>query len=318
MGSHQEIPNENIYFKNETSFEKKLENFRNAYIKNKKSVAVVTDFDYTITARYNYKDGTSFKSTYYLYDDDIIGGNQKKLDDAYKDLAINYAHYEFSTEFDFETKNKKTKEWYEKSLALYANERLTKNSIDEMVKLKLSNILFRSHVKKYLEILLKLEIPIIIESGGITQFIISVLKTIIKDVERYIEEKKIIIISNSFKFDEKTNKCIGLEHEVIYCFNKAKFLGDNVKKLFPELTHILVLGDNLGDADSVKNIDVMKENILGFGFLNLEPKDVNDNTKKEFIDKKIDEYKELFDVVLVGDIDYQPIIDYLQKLEKTN
>ena len=318
MGCHQELPNENIYYKNETLFNKKLENLSDAYKKNKKSIAVVTDFDYTMTARYNYIDGTSFKSTYYLYDDDIIGGDQKKLDQAYKDLANEYSNYEFNTEYDFETRNKKTKEWYEKSLSLYANERLTKESIDKMVKKTLGNILFRRKVKKYIEILLKMEIPIIIESGGITQFIIAALKTIIKDVEKYIEEKKIIIISNSFKFDEISNKCTGLEHEVIYCFNKANFLGDNVNKLFPELTHILVLGDNLGDADSVKNINILKENILGFGFLNLEPKTINDDTKKEYINEKINEYKELFDVVLVGDMDYQPIIGYLQKLEIKN
>ena len=313
MECHQEIKDNNICYTNNALFQKKLDNFIKAYKQNKKSVAVVTDFDYTITSRYNYETGESFKSCYYLYDDDIVGGNQKEFDEKLQNLTKEYSKYEFSTSFDFETRMQKTKEWYTKVLSLYANEKLTENSLDKMVEKNLKNLLFRRNAKKYIELLLNMEIPIIIVSGGITQFIIKVLKTLIKDVEKYIDEKKIYIVSNSFKFDHEKNHCVGLENEVIYCFNKAEFLGNNVNKMFPELTHILVLGDNLGDADSVNKINVDKENIIGVGFLNLPPDVLNDNTKNDCVKNKVEEYQKVYDVVLVGDIDYQPIINLLKK-----
>ena len=83
--------------------------------------------------------------------------------------------------------------------------------------------------------------------------------------------------------------------------------------MFPELTHILILGDNLGDADSVNKIKVDKENIIGVGFLNLPPDVLNDNTKNDCVKNKVEEYQKVYDVVLVGDIDYQPIINLLKK-----
>ena len=41
---------------------------------------------------------------------------------------------------------------------------------------------------------------------------------------------------------------------------------------------------------------------------------LNDKEKKEFIDNKIKEYNNVFDVALVGNCDYEPIIDILKKI----
>ena len=38
------------------------------------------------------------------------------------------------------------------------------------------------------------------------------------------------------------------------------------------------------------------------------------NEKKEFIDNKIKEYNNVFDVALVGNCDYEPIIEILKKI----
>ena len=62
MECHQEIKDNNICYTNNALFQKKFDNFIKAYRQNKKSVAVVTDFDYTVTSRYNYEPGESFKS----------------------------------------------------------------------------------------------------------------------------------------------------------------------------------------------------------------------------------------------------------------
>ncbi len=316
--SQDQKRNKDIHYANKDLFEKKLKEFALAYSNNKNSVAVVTDFDYTITTPIDYKTGKEYKSSYYLYDEDMIGGDQKKFSEKRKALTDIYSKYEFSTEYDLETRIEKMKEWYTKNIYLYFNEKFTLDSIDEMVQKCKKNIMFRNHAKQYMELLLSMGIPIIIESGGITQFIMAILKTIFPNIQQLLDEKKIMIVSNSFTFDEKTKGCNGLEHEVIYCFNKDEFLGNVVNKEFPELKNVLVLGDNLGDADSVKKINVPKENVIGFGFVNLSNDILNDENKKEYVENRIKEYNNAFDVALVGDCDYEPIIDILNKIKNEN
>ena len=310
---HEHNQPQNIIYTDKLSFDQKLSNFIESYYQNKKSVAIVTDFDYTLTARIDYKTGKLYSSSYYLYDEDIIGGDQRSFDERRQALVDKYSHYEFSTSYDIDTRKIKMKEWYSQSLSLYFGEKFTKDSIDEMVRRTKSNLLLRRKAIEYLELLMKLDITVVIESGGIGQFIEGYLKVYLPNYERYKNEKKIIIVSNMFKFDDN-NGCVGLEHEVINCFNKADFLGNVVNQELPDLKYVMVLGDNLGDADSIKKINVPEENVIGFGFLNL-PKDViNDENKRDYLKKKINESKNVFDVTFVGDCDYEPIIEILKNI----
>ena len=310
---HEHNQPQNIIYTNKLSFDQKLSNFIESYYQNKKSVAIVTDFDYTLTSRIDYKTGKLYSSSYYLYDEDIIGGDQRSFDERRQALVDKYSHYEFSTSYDIDTRKIKMKEWYSQSLSLYFGEKFTKDSIDEMVRRTKSNLLLRRKAIEYLELLMKLDITVVIESGGIGQFIEGYLKVYLPNYERYKNEKKIIIVSNMFKFDDN-NGCVGLEHEVINCFNKADFLGNVVNQELPDLKYVMVLGDNLGDADSIKKINVPEENVIGFGFLNL-PKDViNDENKRDYLKKKINESKNVFDVTFVGDCDYEPIIEILKNI----
>ena len=310
---HEHNQHQNIIYTDKLSFDQKLSNFIESYYQNKKSVAIVTDFDYTLTSRIDYKTGKLYSSSYYLYDEDIIGGDQRSFDERRQALVDKYSHYEFSTSYDIDTRKIKMKEWYSQSLSLYFGEKFTKDSIDEMVRRTKSNLLLRRKAIEYLELLMKLDITVVIESGGIGQFIEGYLKVYLPNYERYKNEKKIIIVSNMFKFDDN-NGCVGLEHEVINCFNKADFLGNVVNQELPDLKYVMVLGDNLGDADSIKKINVPEENVIGFGFLNL-PKDViNDENKRDYLKKKINESKNVFDVTFVGDCDYEPIIEILKNI----
>ena len=316
--NHNHNHNKSIHFTDKLSFDKKLKGFISSYYNNKKSVAVVTDFDFTITSKIDYKSGKEYKSSYDLYDEDIIGGDQKSFNEKRKALADKYSLYEFSTSFDFETRKNKMEEWYTKGLELYFNEKFTQNSIDKMIEVTKDNILFRKYAKEYIELLVSLGITVIIESGGLGDFIEGILKLEIPNFEEYLKERKIIIVSNFFKYDEKTKGCIGAHHEVINCFNKADFLGSVVNKELPELKHVLVLGDNLGDADSIKKINIPKNNVIGLGFLNLPLDVINDEKKKNYLKKKIEEYKKNFDVVLVGDCDYEPVIEILKNIKVKN
>ena len=303
--------NEYIYYKDKSHFEKKLESLISSFSKNKNSLAIITDFDYTMTSLFDYSTGKQYKSSYYLYDANIIGGDQKKFEEQRNILNKEYAKYEFDTSYDFKIREKKMQEWYLKNIELYYDKKFTKDSIDIMVNKLKNNILFRPKLKEYIELLMSKNIPLIIESGGITQFIYGALKLIFPDIDVLIKQKKITIISNSFKFD-KDKGCYGVEHEVIHCFNKADFIGNTIHKEFPELKHVFVLGDHLGDAECVKSFD--KENVIGFGFLNLNKDILNDENKKGFIEDKIKEYNNVFDVTLVGNCDYEPIMEILKRI----
>ena len=305
--------NSNIFYKDKIHFEQKLQNLISSYNQNKKSIAVITDFDYTMTSLFDYDTGKQYKSSYYLYDEDLIGGDQKKFDEKRKKLSEEYAKYEFDTSYDIKIREQKMKEWYTKNLELYFIKKFTMESIDMMVQKLKNNIKFRPKLKEYIDLLISIDIPLIIESGGVTQFIYGALKLIYPNLDDLIKHKKIMIISNSFKFDEKDKGCCGVEHEVIHCFNKADFIGNNINKEFPELKHVFVLGDHLGDADCTKIFD--KENVIGFGFVNLPINVLNDENKKEFIDNKIKEYNNVFDMALVGNCDYEPIMEILKRIK---
>ena len=303
--------NEYIYYKDKSNFENKLQKLITSFSNNKRSVALITDFDYTMTSLFDYETGKQYKSSYYLYDASIIGEDQKKLEEERNKLREEYSKYEFDTSYDIKVRDQKMREWFTLNLELYFSPKLTKESTDIMVQKLQNNIKFRPKLKEYMELLISKDIPIIIESGGITQFIYGALKLVFPDIDILIKEKKVMIISNTFKFDEKGG-CSGLEHEVIYSFNKAKFIGNVINKEYPELKHVFFLGDHLGDAECTKSFD--KENVIGFGFINLSKDILHDENKKDFVEKRIKEYNDVFDVALVGNCDYEPIMEILKKI----
>ena len=104
---HEHSKSQNIIYTDKASFDQKFTNFIESYHQNKKSVAIVTDFDYTITSRLDYKTGKEYRSSYYLYDEDIIGGDQNSFDERRKALADKYSFYEFNTLYDLELRKKK-------------------------------------------------------------------------------------------------------------------------------------------------------------------------------------------------------------------
>ena len=158
---------------------------------------------------------------------------------------------------------------------------------------------------------MKLEIPIIIVSGGIQEVIIDLLKRSIKDFELYCKQKKIIIIANELYFDEKKG-CVGYSNDVIYAFNKSSFVKDVIKKNFPEIENILIMGDHLNDYDCIKDLNLTQDNIIGFGFVNIKPELIGKETKKEEIQNTINDFKQVYDVNFIGDTDFLFMIKIME------
>jgi 2-hydroxy-3-keto-5-methylthiopentenyl-1-phosphate phosphatase len=305
--------NQSIDVTNIGKLSSKIQNFLTSYKNNKKNIALVTDFDFTISKKYNYQKNLSLGSSYRFYDESLIGGNQQKVLEIQNELCNKYMKYETDASIDIKRK-KKDKEFYDKSLDVNINPNFSMNSIGKMLEKLKEKFELRKYTKELFELLMKLEIPIIIVSGGIQEVIIDLLKNIMPDFELYCKQKKILIISNTLYFEEGKG-CVGHSKDVIYAFNKSSFVKNSIEKNFPEIKNIFIMGDHLNDYDSVRDLNMTQDNIIGLGFVNIKPELIGDETKKDEIQKNIDDYKKVYDINLIGDTDFLFMIKLLKLFE---
>ena len=306
--------NQSIVVTNNDHFSSKLKNFIISFKKNKKKLALVTDFDFTITKRYNYKNKISLFSSYRFYDEDLIGGNQQRITEIQNELCNKYMKYERDTSIDIKIREKYVHEFYAKSLDVYINPNFKRDIIGKMLDNYKDKFELRNYTKEFFEFLIKLEIPIIIVSAGIQQVIIDLLKNTIKDFELYCKEKKIIIIANELYFDEEKG-CIGYSPNVIDCLNKSSFVKNVMNRNYPEIENILIVGDHLNDYDCVHDLNLAKDNVIGFGFINIKPEFIGDDSKKEEIQNNINDFQKIYDVNLIGNTDFLFMIKMLALFE---
>lgn len=304
----------NIEISDLQNFSSKISNFISSYKINHKNLVLVTDFDFTITKRYNYPKNISLFSSYRFYDESLINGDQEKILEIQNQLCNKYMKYETDSSYDKKLREKKVHEFYSKSLDVYINPNFTRNSIGKMLKKLKEKFELRKYTKELFELLIKLEIPIVIVSGGVKEVIIDLLKKCIKNFENYLLQKKIVIIANELFFEEGKG-CIGHSTDVIYAFNKANFIKESIKNNFPDVKNVIVMGDHINDYDSVQDLELNKKDIMGIGFVNIKPEYIGDDSKKEIINKNVEEYKNIYDVNLVGDTDFSFIIKLLKSFE---
>jgi len=304
----------NIEIKDIQNFSSKIKHLISSYKINPKHIVLVTDFDFTLTKKYNYQKNISLYSSYRFYDESLIGGDQQKILEIQNQLCSQYMKYETDSSYDKKIREKKVHEFYSKSLDVYINPKFTRNSIGKMLKKLKEKFELRKYTKELFETLIKLGIPIVIVSGGVKEVIIDLLKKCVKNFENYLTQKKIVIIANELYFEEGKG-CIGHSTDVIYAFNKSNFVQESIKNNFPEVKNIIVMGDHINDYDSVQDLEISKNNIIGIGYVNIKPELQDDENKKEIIKKNVDDYKNVYDINFVGDSDFSFIIKLLTTLE---
>ena len=130
-------------------------------------MALITDFDFTISKIFNYEKNLSLFSSSKFYDEDLIGGNQQKVTEIQNDLYNKYMKYETDASIDIKIREKYVHEFYSKSLYVYINPNFTRESIGIMLEKLKDKFELRNYTKEFFELLIKLEIPIIIMSGMI-------------------------------------------------------------------------------------------------------------------------------------------------------
>ena len=231
-----------------------------------KSILVLTDFDRTLTS------GNSWGSWEIII-------NNAKVSKEYKqevyDLFNYYRPIETNENIDKKIREQNMIDWWNEEIKLFK-----KYNFDELIiKDALNNLdvmTFRDGTKEFLINMYNRNIPVIIISAGIGNFI----EKFLKDNDCYFNN--IYLISNFLKFEE--GKLVGFIDSVIHSFNKNLVnIPNNVKQIIENRNNILLLGDSLSDISMANGID--KKNIFSIGFL-------EDN-----IVNNLKHFQETFDIV---------------------
>lgn len=245
----------------------------------KDSIYVLADFDRTITSGNSTTSWGILEKSNYMPKEYSI--ERQKLYNYYGPLEIDET---------IAPNEKKIymHEWWSKHLNLLVKHQVSEKLINESSKHNIMTL--RPGAKTLLENLYKNNIPVIIISAGIGNFI----ETFLKNNNCYYDN--IHIISNFIKFDNGI--AVGIKSTLIHTQNKNEVtLSPIVKEYISNRSNIILFGDNTGDARMTTD-----KNTLRIGFL--EEK-INEN--KPF-------YEEAFDIVCINS-DYNELLEILPILK---
>ena len=241
---------------------------------------VVMDFDRTITS---YESCSTFG----------VFGENNFIDENYsiksKELFDYYYAKEKDINIDSETKNNLMIDWWNKNINLIVESKLKEEKVNNAINKEIME--FRKYGKEFLELMYKKNIPVIIISAGIGDFIEQFLK-----LNNCLFDN-IYIFSNYLKFN---NGCVsGIFDEVIHSENKdIVMLNKEALGLINNRSNILLFGDNLSDVRMVP--DNKRDQTIRVGFLDKATED------------KLLVYRKEFDIVCTEDTSYDEVLNYIK------
>jgi len=252
---------------------------------NDNSIHILTDFDRTITV------GNSNSSWSILSKSDLV---PKEYVTERQELYDYYRPYEIDESLDYDTKNKLMIEWWNKHIGLFIKYRLKESVINEAAR-NLRVMAFRDGAKEFLENMRDRNIPIIIISAGIGNFIEQFL------IKNNCNFDNIYIVSNFIKFEDGI--AVGVCENVIHSLNKNEVaLPNNIKEIIKHRPNIILLGDSVSDVKMAKEED--RESALKIGFL------------EEKIEENKSFFENSFDVICTDNTTYTELFDKVKILKR--
>ena len=225
----------------------------------------VMDFDGTITYNSNTLFSLFSKSGYYP-------------ESYLKERNDNYNHYrplELDPNITLEEKEKIVKEWQTKTYQLLLKYKVKESDIKKIIDRNMLNL--RDDAIEFIKLLKEKNVPIIISSAGISNFIVELLKK----YECY--DDNVFVFANNLEFKE--DKIIDTIDTIIHSMNKSDMLiSKDYLDIIKNKTYAILVGDQLSDLKMTKNLPFKKE--ISFGFL-----DNNIDGQREF-------FKDSYDVTL--------------------
>ncbi len=280
----------NIYITNIEEFNEKKRKIINDGIGD---LVVLADFDSTLTyALLNGKKTPSMVS--------ILREGGGYLGDEYSVKASFFAKKYFPIQDDptieKEEKNSIIEEWYINHFKLLIEKKLNKKHFKRMI--NDPKIRLRDGVDEVLSFLNQHEIPLSIISASILgdEPILIFLR------KKNMLYQNIKVISNSFLWDENDN-AVSYKEPIFHSGNKDKALSNKPVyfKKIKNRKNVLLLGDTLDDINMIGDLEY--KNLIKVCFLN------------EKTDKKINDYKKVYDVLILNDSSMEFVSELLKELK---
>ena len=203
-----------------------LDNFDDVY--------VVADFDRTITK------GGSKTSWSILAGSDFI---PKSYIEERQALYDYYRPIEISESVDSSFKMQAMKEWFQKHIQLFVKYKISEKDFSEAAT-NLRVIEFRPYAKEFIKFLHEHNIPLIIISAGIGNFIESFLK----HNDCYLDN--VYVSSNKIIF--KNGVAVGVGENIVHTFNKNEVsLPASILEKLKNRSKVVLLGDQVSDLNMV-------------------------------------------------------------------
>jgi len=249
---------------------------------------VVLDFDKTITSK------SSLDSWMAVADFEVLG---KTCEKEWEQLNAKYEPIELDYTLDSEVKRKLMVEWYEKSMDLLYQHKLT---YSKMIKaLQKGRLEFREGAKEFLGNLYKDGVPVIILSAGIGNAIEEFLKV----HNSYYDN--IYIISNFIEF--RKGEMQEFHAPIIHSMNKKleNHLPQIWKDKIEQKQYTILCGDIIEDLQMIN--EESRDIAITIAFLN---KKVEENMKF---------YQQNFDIVLTDqEACFQEVQKIIREEEREN
>lgn len=249
-------------------------------IKDLNNIYVVADFDRTITK------GSSKTSWSILSDNNLLpeeyGFERQQLYDYYRPIEVD-------EDIDMEVKIELVEEWFKKHIGLLVKYEVSEEIFENACN-NLNVMEFRNGAKELIEFLNENNIPLIIISAGIGNFIEKFLKN------NNCLFDNIHIVSNKILF--KDGIAVGVDNNIIHSLNKNEVsLPNEILNKLKNRKEVVLLGDQLSDLNMVNKAN--HDLVVSIGFMTEEQQS---NTEL---------FKSNFDIVCNLDEDYIDIMKIL-------
>lgn len=250
---------------------------------------VVSDFDKTLSCAHQH--GEKRRSLV-----ELIRKHKYLSDDYVKkayELFDTYHPYEIDPQLDSKTKSAKMLEWWSTHVKVMGQHGMSKQVVERIVQEQDSGL--RKGLGTFLDTLNKKHIPLLILSSSVTDLVEGFLK---KENMLY---PNIHVISNKYKYDEN-GKVKGYEGNIVHSLNKDQTVikGTKYEKMVEQRKNVLLLGDTLDDIGMLAGFE--HDVVIKIGFLS------------EDVEKKLPAYKEVYDVIILNDGNFDFVNELLESL----
>jgi|ETNmetMinimDraft_2_1059921.scaffolds.fasta_scaffold26468_1 5'-nucleotidase len=271
---------DNIIISNPEEFEKKKKEFISGGVG---KLHVLSDFDKTLT-RATYSGNRAGSVISHLR-------NGKYLSEDYAERAHElfdkYHPIEIDPNIKWREKNEKMDKWWRahKELLIESgfNKGIVVSCVKEMIDEKYPE--FRGGVVGFLKSLDENKIPLIVMTASLGDLVSEFME------QNSALSNNVHVIGNKFEYDEN-GEAVSFK-KIIHVLNKHEMEIKDLE-IYSELVdkrNVLLLGDNVGDVKMVEGFEY--DNLIKVGFLN------------ENVEKSVDDFKRNYDVVIIGDGDFE-------------